>query len=42
MLDAAMQRALCKSFHKCQITYTLQTPNACYNLQISQHLCKLM
>jgi len=43
MLDAAaIRRVSCKSFYNCQIMLTLQTPNAYYNLQISQHLCKLV
>ena len=42
MLDAAIRSVPCKSFHNYQITFTLQTPNVYYNLQISQHLCKLM
>ena len=42
MLDAAIWRVPCKSFHNYQMTLTLQTPNAYYNLQIPQHLCKLI
>jgi len=42
MIDAAIRRVSHKSFYNSQITLTLQTPNAYYNLQISQHVCKLM
>ena len=41
-LDAAIWRVSRKSSHNRQITLTLQTPNAYYNLQISQHVRKLM
>ena len=42
MLDVSIRRLPCKSFHNYQMTLTLQTPHAYYNLQIPQHLCKLM
>ena len=42
MLDAAIPWVPCKSFYNCQITLTLQTLNAFFNLQMSQHFRKIM